>query len=153
MSKPQSQNPQSKPESFFEAPVYTREELGEKLKQLSERVKHIGELLEKAKSTLDEIYYVVFKELSTNLVVAHNIIEVGDEVEKAVRDAVDEIIIQRLQLDIDIEKYEKRYNVSFPYETERQLGVALIRENSTVKPVVIWTNYKEIGYYEGEKDE
>jgi hypothetical protein len=133
--------------------IYTREELEEKLRELSERVKHIGELLRKAKSALDEVYYAVFRELSTNLVVAHNIIEAGDEVEKAVRDAVDEIIVQRLQLDTDIDKYEKEFGVTFPYEAERQLGVALVREDSEVKPVVIWTDYKTVDYYEGEKSE
>jgi hypothetical protein len=151
MSQTPSQTQTPTQRDFFEAPIYTREELESKLRELSERVKHIDELLKKAKSILDEIYYAVFRELSTNLVVAHNIVAVTDEVEKAVRDAVDEIIVQRLQLDTDFEKYEKEFGVTFPYETERQLGVALVRENGKVKPVVIWTDYITLGYSEGER--
>jgi len=43
--------------------------------------------------------------------------------------------------------------VSFPYETERQLGVALLKDGESVKPVVVWTDYDEIDYSEGEKSE
>jgi len=71
----------------------------------------------------------------------------------AVYDAVDEMIVRELQLDVDIDKYEEQYNVRFLYDSERQLGVALVAEGDKVKPVVIWTDYEVVGYYEGERSE
>jgi hypothetical protein len=81
------------------------------------------------------------------------ICEKYDELKQAILDAVDESIVNELQLDTDIEKYEKAFNVKFRYDSEKQLGVALVEERGAVRPVVVWTDYNEIGYYEGEKNE
>jgi exonuclease VII small subunit len=149
MSKPQTQTPNS--ESFFKAktPIYTREELERKLRELNTIVRNIVERFKIAEAHLNTVADSLWSTLSY----AHYAkfeAKIRD-LEDALKDSVDELIIGELQLDTDIGKYEREYNVKFIYESERQLGVVLVREDSEVKPVVVWTDYREVGYYEGER--
>jgi len=151
VSKPQTQSQTPKP--FFEAPIYTREELEEILRVLSERVKYLAELLERAEKSIREIYYVLYYKSKVDIKIVDKVSEISHELKSSVYDAIDEMIVTELQLDTDIEKYEKQYNVKFPYVSERHLGVVMLKENDAVKPVVIWTDYFVVGYYEGERNE
>ena len=151
MSKPESQT--QNPKTFFEAPVYTREELEEILRVLSERVKRLAELLERAVKAVDEIYHILYYKTNVDIKIVDEISEISIRLKSRVYDAIDEMIITELQLDTDVGKYKRAYGVEFPYESERQLGVALVREGGEVKPVVVWTDYKSIGFYEGERSE
>jgi len=64
------------------------------------------------------------------------------------------MIRYELPYDVDIEKFERAFNIKFSYESERTLGVILVEYyDDGVKPVLIWTDYREVGYLEGEKDE
>ena len=136
MSKPESQT------------IYTREELERKLRELNTIVRNIAERFKIAEAHLNTVADSLWSTLSY----AHyaKFEDKIRDLEDALRDSIDELIIGELQLDTDIEKYEKEYNVKFPYESERQLGVVILKENETVKPVVIWTDYEVVGYYEGE---
>jgi glutamine synthetase adenylyltransferase len=149
MSKPQTQTPNS--ESFFKAPVYTREELEEELKKIREVLREFHRMLENLHDTYRDILNYIYYNTIISTETFHRVCEKFDELEQAILDAIDESVVNELQLDTDIEKYEEQYNVKFRYESERQLGVVLLKENETVKPVVIWTDYKTIDYYEGEK--
>jgi hypothetical protein len=151
VSKPISQTPNSK--SFFEAPVYTREELEEKISKLSREVEHISDLWLAARMPLDRILTLLYKKTSISDASSQKVDELISELRSAIHDAIDELIIKELGLDTDIDKYEEQYHVKFTYETERLLGVVMLKEDETVKPVVVWTDYKSIGYYEGEKSE
>jgi hypothetical protein len=74
-----------------------------------------------------------------------------EELKNIIYDAVDEMIINKLKLDTNVEKYENEFGVRFTYESERQLGVVLLQEGETVKPVVVCTDYKSLWYSEGER--
>ena len=151
MSKPESQTQTPKP--FLNAPVYEKHELEKILKMLSEKVEYLAELLEKAERSISEIHYILYYKTDVNIKIVDEIAEIGRRLKHAIYDAIDELIINTLQLDTDIEKYERQYNVEFPYVSERHLGVVMLKENETVKPVVIWTTYREVDYYEGERNE
>jgi hypothetical protein len=151
VSEPEPQAPQT-PE-FFEAPIYTREELEERLRRLQEKLDYISERLSEALSALDEIYATLQREPAVTTKTLWRVVACDLDVESTVKDAVDEMVVNELKLDTDIEKYEEHFNVEFRHGEERQLGVALLKEGGRVKPVVVWTDYQEIGYYEGEKSE
>jgi hypothetical protein len=147
VSQTPSQNPTQ--EEFF-ARLYTRKELEKKLEELNERLELVFSGMHSILSLLDDFHsYLYHKNLATNDEL-NKLYNAQQELKALMRDIIDAIIIRELRLDTDIEKYEKRYNVKFPYETERQLGVALVHDGGTVKPVVIWTDYDEVSYYEGE---
>ena len=153
MSQTQSQTQPQTPKSFLNAPVYEKHELEEMLRVLSERVKHLAELLEKAERSIREIHYTLYYKTNVDIGIVDEIAEIGHRLKSRVYDAIDEMIIESLKLDVDIGKYKRAYGVEFPYESERQLGVALVREGGEVRPVVVWTNYSEVDYYEGERNE
>ena len=110
----------------------------------------MAELLERAEKSIREIHYILYYKTKVDIKIVDEIAEIGLRLKNLIYDAIDELVISELRLDPDIEKYEKQYNVKFPYVSERQLGVALVREDSKVKPVVVWTDYSTVDYYEGE---
>jgi TolA-binding protein len=136
----------------FKAPIYTIEELEERLKKLSREVEHLSDLWLTARIPLDRIHTILYKKTSVSDSKSSQVDELISELREAIHNAIEEMIINELQLDTDIEKYEREYNVKFTYETERLLGVVMIKDNDTIKPVAIWTDYREIWYYEGEKN-
>ena len=134
------------------APIYTRKELEEKLRRLNEKLRPIFRRLELFRELVEipsDLYYSLLVDIDTAERVGRKISHLADEI----YDLIDEAIIKELGLDVDVDKYERQYGVKFTYETERQLGVALVKEDNEVRPVVVWTDYETIGYYEGEKDE
>jgi len=135
----------------FKAPIYAREELEAKIEKLNREIRHLTDLLASAIMPLARIHLFLCKKTSISDDISQRIDELIGELKNVVRDAIDEMIVNELQLDTDIEKYEKQYNVKFDYETERQLGVVILRD--TFKPVVVWTDYDEVRYYEGERNE
>jgi hypothetical protein len=147
---PQPQAPSPRGETG--APIYTRKELERRIRRLdivvlrgivgkfSVAEAHLNSVADSLWSIADEAKYVEF-------------MSKVKELKEYLKDVVDELVIKELKLDVDIDKYEKQYNVKFRYETERQLGVALVKEDNEVKPVVVWTDYSTIGYTEGEKRE
>jgi len=151
MSKPQTQAPSG--EGKIPAPIYTKEELEEKIDILNGRVGEIMEWYREAYKILNDMYRALYEELGTNTSTVRIVDDAIFNLDYAVKNAIDKIIINVLELDTDIEKYEKQYNVEFPYETERLLGIVMLKEGEAVKPVVIWTDYRDVGYVEGEKRE
>ena len=135
------------------APIYTREELEEQLRKLQSKLDSILGEFSEARRKLVETHYKLYKMWTVSADTADKVYSAIRELESAVYDAIDEMIVNELELDTDIEKYEREYNVVFSYTEERLLGVVMLKDNDTVKPVVIWTDYREVGYYEGEKDE
>jgi len=133
------------------APIYTREELESKLRKLQSKLDSILEDFDKAYKKLLDIHLKLYKTPSISTDTADKIHSVIKKLESIVYDAVDEIIVNELELDTDIEKYEEEYNVVFSYTEERLLGVVMLSENETVRPVVVWTDYETVDYYEGEK--
>jgi hypothetical protein len=132
------------------APVYTREELETKLRRLNEKLSTVFRKLELFRELVEipsDLYYSLLVDIDTAEYIGRKICHLVDEI----YDLIDAIIVRALNLDVDIDKYERQYNVKFTYETERQLGVALVKEDDKVRPVVVWTDYETIGYYEGEK--
>jgi hypothetical protein len=148
MSQTRTQTP-SKLESFFEAPIYTREELEEKLRRLNEKLERITGKLREFEGALDEIFAMFVCEQAISMGTVWRMFKWRLSIENVVQDAVAELIVKELQLDVATGKYEKLYGVKFTHETERIVGVVLLKENETLKPAVIWTNYEIVGYYEG----
>ena len=153
MSQTQSQTQPQTPKSFLNAPIYTREELKRKLRELNRKIERVREPLVNAVRAISDIHDILYFELCVRDEILEKLRDAEMQLKDAVYDAIDEMIVNELQLDVDIDKYEKQYNVKFSYDAERQLGVALLKENDTVKPVVIWTDYREVWYYEGERNE
>jgi len=151
MSQTPSQTQTPTQKDFF-APIYTREELERKLRKLNEKLRFVFERLELIRKLM-EIPSYLYYELSVDIDVAEGVGRRISHVADEIYDIIDTIIVRELSLDTDIEKYEERYNVKFRYESERQLGVALLKENETVKPIVIYTDYETISYSEGERYE
>ena len=136
----------------MEAPVYTREELDSELEKLVLRIKHMLEDFNESSARLSRVEYELNRDLSVSTRTVSRFHEILEELRSALQDAIDEMVVNRLRLDTDIEKYERAFNVKFDYESERQLGVALLREGGELKPVVVWTDYSRIGYYEGKRE-
>jgi len=145
MSQTQSQTPK--------APVYERHELEKMLRKLSEKVGYLAELLERAERSIRDIHYVLYYKTDVSAKILDEIVGLFYKLRDRIYDAIDELVVRELQLDVDVDKYEEQYNVKFGYGDERLLGVALVVEGGKVKPVVIWTDYSEVGYYEGERSE
>jgi hypothetical protein len=151
MSKTQIQTPGHKEETG--APIYTREELEEKMRELNNDMRELRETLESIRNAFADIVEFLYYKTIVSTETFVNVSEKFKELEQSILDAVDESIINELELDTDIDKYEREYGVKFSYETEKLLGVVMLKENETVRPVVIWTDYKMVDYYEGEKNE
>ena len=136
----------------MEAPVYTRDELEERLRRLQSRVDYLLREFDSACRVLRRVHYELERDPRVSTRTAYRFYELLEDLVSAFCDAVDELVVSELGLDVDIEKYERAFNVKFGYDSERQLGVALIREGSELRPVVVWTDYEEIGYYEGKRE-
>jgi len=145
-----SQTPQT-PRDFFT--VYTRKELERKLKELNEKLEYVFTTMHSILSLLDDIYSYLYKKNLTTHEELDNLHNAQQNLKSLIEDTVDAIVVRELQLDVDIEKYEEHFNVKFTHGDEHQLGVALVKDNSEIKPVVIWTDYDEVWYSEGESSE
>jgi len=144
----QTQTPTQR--DFFE--IYTREELERKLRKLNEKLRFVFERLELIRKLM-EIPSYLYYELSVDIDVAEGVGRRISHVADEIYDIIDTIIVRELGLDTDIEKYEELYNIKFSYETEKQLGVVLLKENESAKPIVIYTDYSRVWYTEGERYE
>jgi hypothetical protein len=134
------------------APVYTREELEERIRELALRARRVLGEFSSVYERLSRLHAELNRDLSISTETLWRLYVLLEDLKSAFYDAVDEMIVSGLGLDVDIEKYERAFGVKFGYGSERQLGVALLREGSELKPVVIWTDYEEIGYYTGESE-
>jgi hypothetical protein len=149
MSQTPSQTPQALKDFF--GPVYSIGELKEKLDEINRDLKEFNEIMKSLREAFREILNFMYYKTVISTETFSKICEKFDELEHSILDAIDESIVNKLQLDTDIEKYERAFNVKFYFDDERQLGVVMLKENGTTKPVVIWTDYQTVGYYEGEK--
>jgi hypothetical protein len=135
-----------------EAPVYTREELDSALRELALRIERILGDFSEACARLSRVRYELERDLSVSAGAVGRLNRAVEELRSTLQDAVDEMIVSRLRLDTDIEKYEGAFGVKFRCRPERQLGVVLVRDGETVRPVVIWSDYVRVGYCEGEPE-
>jgi hypothetical protein len=133
------------------APVYTKDELDAKIKRLKKEITELNTLWSNTRKLLDMIYVLLCRKIGINANSVQKINELIYEFRDAIYDVIDELVVSELELDTDIEKYEKQYNVAFSYDTERLLGVVMLKEDDTTRPVVVWTDYKSIGYWRGVK--
>ena len=120
--------------------------LNEKLKELRELYDKIFKSLAKLIDMLEEMRAEEAKKRLINIVL---------EFWRIPYDAVYEVARNRLGLDVDIEKYERQYGVRFARdESKKLIGATLMRDSdtNTVKPVVVYIDYEEIWYSEGEKE-
>jgi hypothetical protein len=131
------------------APIYTKDELDGKIKRLKKEITELNTLWSNTRKLLDTIYVLLCKKMGINANSVQKINELIYEFRDAIYDVIDELVVSELELDTDIEKYEKQYNVAFSYDTERLLGVVMLKEDDTTRPVVVWTDYKSIGYWRG----
>lgn len=137
----------------MEAPVYSKEELEEKLSRLRLRVNHLRDLAETIVGALGEAERWLEKYLEPRRAVEYctKLYNESNYIEQLIYDAVDELVQSELKADPDVEKYEEQYGVDFGYGEERVIGVVMLKEGEAVKPVVIWTDYRELGYWRGTK--
>jgi hypothetical protein len=128
-------------ESGASPKVYTKEDLERELKRVEEKVSHILELWEDASRGLFRLWrYLSYSEGDLDIV--NELYDRARDLETLVYDIVDTVITRELGLDVDLDKYNVKY------ETERVLGVVLVRDGDSITPVVICTDYKRIYYYE-----
>jgi hypothetical protein len=125
-----------------EASIYGRGELDAKLEEAVRRAQHIVSIFNKAYKYLLETRDKLSDAtgIGTDIVARFN--SLIEELRVIVHDAVDELVVNELGLDVDVEKYEEKYGVRLKCEAGRQLGVVLVKEDSRVEPVVICINYK-----------
>jgi predicted nuclease with TOPRIM domain len=125
------------------APIYTREELEEKLKRLNEKVKKLHVLWSEASRLLDEVKRIIRGEVCWTI--TDKLYSAVDDLEAIVKSAIEDMAFHEILFD----------DVEGPYDLEfyqKPLGVVMLKEND-VKPVVIWTDYEIVWYSEGERDE
>jgi hypothetical protein len=123
------------------ARIYSREDLKREIARLEEKMSHILELWEDASRGLFRLWrYLSYSEGDLDIV--NELYDRARDLETLVYDIVDTVITRELGLDVDLDKYNVKY------ETERVLGVVLVRDGDSTKPIVIYTNYKKIDYYE-----
>jgi hypothetical protein len=128
---------------------YSREQLDREIKRLSREVKRIDRLLKRAIEPVSHIQRLMYGKASVSVEKPDEISKIVKKLVRTVFDAIDEMVINELQLDTNFE----RYSIKPQLDGKQWLGVALLRENNTVKPVVIWTDYENVGYYEVKKIE
>jgi hypothetical protein len=122
-----------------------------KLRKINNKLREIREHYDKAIESINKMlsifqHYVSYIEYG-------KLVDAKEDLEEAFMDAIDKLVYYEIPYDADVEKFEKVFNVKFTYETERLLGVILVEDKGTVRPVAIWTDYNEVGYIEGEKSE
>jgi hypothetical protein len=150
---PQAQIPQAPAPGEKGAPIYTRKELEMRLYHLERRLEPILKLANDIKLSIDALLgHLLQKRLVTGDELAR-LQELQRELMEFIYDLIDAIIVRALDLDVDIDKYEKQYRIKFYEDGEHFIGVAMLKENDVVKPVVIWTDYEIVWYSEGERDE
>jgi hypothetical protein len=130
---------QSKPQ----APIYTREELEEKLRRLNEKLRHIAEKMREVSRLLDEVKRIIRGEVCWTI--ADKLYSAIDDLEAIVKNAIEDMAFHEIAFD----DAEGPYDILEFYQ--KPLGVVMLKENDVVKPVVIWTNYEIVWYSEGEE--
>jgi hypothetical protein len=135
------------------APIYTQKELNEKLDMLLDKMKRVMEPYNVAYRRLLDMLVAMDAMSSIRRDFLYMVGYAIVDLEHAVKDVIDEMIVNELGVDTDIEKYEKEYGVRFDYDEDSLLGVVMLKKGETVMPVAIWTDYKSIGFCTGEKNE
>jgi Mg2+ and Co2+ transporter CorA len=133
--------------------IYTREELETKLKHLEIKLERVFKLAEDIRRSVDALWWHLYQERLATGDELRKLDELQRELVDFIYDLVDAIIARELKLDVDIDKYEKQYGIKFYEGDEHFVGVALVKENNEVKPVVVWTDYLTVGYTEGEREQ
>jgi hypothetical protein len=144
MSKAQPQTRDS------ETPVYAKELLEVKLRNLQWKMDWLLRNFHVAWRNLMETRGKLAETSSISLETVTRFDNAMEELKNTIYDAVDEMIVNELRLDVDVEKYEKQYRVKFSHDSEHIVGVALLESGGKVKPVAICTDYKTLWYHEGE---
>jgi hypothetical protein len=142
MSKPQTQTPNS--ESFSK--VYTREELERKLHELNEKVRMVYALWNETIVPLNELKRIIRREVCWTI--TDKLYRAVNDLWEIIKDAIEDMAFHKILFD---EKYD--INLCDLEFYKKPLGVVLVKDNGAVKPVVVWTDYETVGYYEDEKDE
>jgi hypothetical protein len=125
-----------------------------KLNKVNKLLEQVNREYQTAKRALDNIErimsrYVFYYFPRTYI----KLVESLRDLEDAYKDNVEKLIHYEIPYDPDVEKFEKAFGVKFKHGDERLLGVILLEKKGNVRPLAIWTNYKEVGYLEGEKSE
>jgi argonaute-like protein implicated in RNA metabolism and viral defense len=134
-----------------QAPIYTRKELEMRLYHLERRLEPVLKLANDIKLSTDALLgHLLQKRLATSDELT-KLQELQRELMEFIYDLIDAIIVRALDLDVDIDKYERQYRIKFYEDGEHFIGVALVKEGETLKPVVVWTDYEIVWYSEGEE--
>jgi len=135
------------PESFLH--VYTREELENRLRELNEKVRRVYELWSEALRLLNKVVREIRGEVCWTI--TEKLYRAVNEIRDAVKDAIEDMAFHKIVFE-DIEKFDIN-----PYDFlefyEKPLGVVLLKENESAKPIVIYTDYSRVWYTEGERYE
>jgi hypothetical protein len=126
---------------------YKLSKVNKLLEQVNSEYKTAKRALDNIERIMSRYVFYYFPDIYIKLV------EAIRDLEETLKDNIEKLIHYEIPYDQDITKFEKAFNVKFKYESERILGVILLEEKGNVKPVVIWTDYKTVDYYEGEKNE
>jgi hypothetical protein len=151
MSQTPPQTQSQTPDLDIFSTTYTCKEdiLKYKINRLNQQIGLIREHYDRAKESLEKILNILAQYALYNEY--YKLVDAIRDLDNALKDNIEGLIFYEIPYNPDIEKYEKKYKVKFKYDSERQLGVVLVEEKGTVKPVVVWTDYKEVGYLEGER--
>jgi predicted nuclease with TOPRIM domain len=134
----------------FKATVYTREKLERELRELNNDLRELREALENLRHAFAEVLDFIYYKTIVSTETFTKITKKFDELKQAILDAINESIVNKLELDVDIEKYNVKFTT---YESEKPLGVALMQNGETVRPVIVYTDYITINYRKGEESE
>jgi hypothetical protein len=119
--------------------IYTEKELEYKLEGLRWKITYLMRSFNVAYTSLLETRYKL-NEMPVSDDIVRKLDELITELRDTVHDAIDELVAEELGVDVDVEKY----SVKPSYETEHVIGVVLVKEGDELKPVIIYTDYKEV---------
>ena len=133
-----------------EAIVISRSELEKKLKEVNKILEELSYNTKNVVEHIDKLISIIDVEGFKADIDTREYIKTLEETINNIKYIVEEFTEQLIYNNIDMYTAEDMYDKYGFSESDqdRDLGVVIIRE--TMRPVMIYTDYKRIGYYEKE---
>jgi hypothetical protein len=137
----------------LESHACTWRTLEARLERAVEKASKILESRHRIEREIDYLIYAILNRIKVDESIVETVFSLSEELKRKLDEAVENIVVSEAKLDREVEKYERQYGVRFHAREGRILGVALVREESRVKPIAVWMSREKVGYIEGDQYE
>jgi hypothetical protein len=107
-------------------------------------LREIGERSSEVVNSLESLIEMIKKDERIREKTKEWIESIESDLHDAIAELIIEIVVRELKPDVDISKY----GIESAGGIRKIIGVVMVKENESIKPVAIWTDYNRVWYSE-----